>query len=102
MLNNTPVCNFGWKAPEFTLKGSGGKSFTMSEQLGGKGLLIAFICNHCPYVQAIVERLASDTQQLMDEGINVLGVMSNDYQQYQIDSPPNMKIFAGHFGLNFP
>ena len=78
MLLDTPICDFGWKAPEFTLQDPDGNSFTMSEQLGEKGLLIAFICNHCPYVQAIAERLAQDTEELKGDGINVLAVMSKN------------------------
>lgn len=102
MLLDTPICDFGWKAPDFTLKDPDGTSFTMSDHLGDKGLLIAFICNHCPYVQAVAERLAADTRTLMDEGINVLAVMSNDYRHVSIDSPANMKLFAQHFGFPFP
>jgi len=52
MLLDTPICDFGWKAPDFTLKDANGQIFTMSEHLGEKGLLIAFICNHCPYVRS--------------------------------------------------
>lgn len=62
MLLATPLCDFGWKAPDFTLKDPDGNAFTMSDHLGEKGLLIAFICNHCPYVKAITARLAHDTQ----------------------------------------
>lgn len=102
MLLDTPICDFGWKGPDFTLKDPDGASFTMSEHLGRKGLLIAFICNHCPYVQAVGERLAADTRRLMDEGINVLAVMSNDYHAVPTDSPANMKLFARHFGFPFP
>ena len=102
MLLDTPLCDFGWKAPDFTLKDPDGKSYTMTEQLGEKGLLIAFICNHCPYVKAITGRLAQDTQLLMDEGINVLAVMSNDYQDYAADSPENMKKFAQDHNFPFP
>lgn len=102
MLLDSPICNFGWKAPDFTLSDPDGNSFTMSAQLGQKGLLIAFICNHCPYVKAIAERFASDTRELMDEGINVLAVMSNDYRTYQADSPENMKRFAAQHGFAFP
>lgn len=102
MLLNPPNCDFGWKAPEFTLKDPDGNHFTMSDHLGQNGLLIAFICNHCPYVQAIGERFASDTAELMAEGINVLAVMSNDYNYVSTDSPPNMKRFAKHFGFQFP
>ncbi|WP_028863612.1 thioredoxin family protein [Psychromonas aquimarina] len=102
MLLDTPLCDFGWKAPEFTLKNADGESFTMSEQLGDKGLLIMFICNHCPYVQRIAQRLAKDTQLLTAEGINVLAVMSNDYLLVEQDSPENMKIFAKQYGFTFP
>jgi len=102
MLLDTPVCDFGWKAPEFTLKDPDGNSFAMSAYLGGKGLLIAFICNHCPYVQGIGARLAADARTLQDEGINVLSVMSNDYHSVPSDSPPNMKGFAKRFGFSFP
>jgi peroxiredoxin len=102
MLLDTPICNFGWKAPDFTLQDPDGSSFTLSEQLGENGLLIAFICNHCPYVQAIADRLATDTAELMEEGINVLAVMSNDYRNVPADSPANMKLFAERHGFTFP
>lgn len=102
MLLDTPICDFGWKAPDFTLKDPDGVSFRMSDHLGGKGLLIAFICNHCPYVQGIGERLAADTRVLLDEGINVLAVMSNDYRTVSTDSPANMKLFARRFDFPFP
>ncbi|MGB5326157.1 MAG: thioredoxin family protein [Pseudomonadales bacterium] len=102
MLLDTPVCDFGWKAPDFTLQDASGASFTMREQLGNKGLLIAFICNHCPYVQRIAGRLAADTKQLMDEGVAVLAIMSNGYENYAADSPANMQRFASQHGFLFP
>ena len=102
MLLDTPICDFGWKAPDFTLKDAHGKSYKMSDYLGGKGLLIAFICNHCPYVKRIAQRLAADTKLLMDEGINVLAIMSNDYEYVPEDSPENMKIFAQQHNFGFP
>lgn len=102
MLLNTPICEFGWKAPDFTLKDPDGNSFTMSEQLGEKGLLIAFICNHCPYVQAIAERLSEDTALLKAEGIETLAVMSNDYTYVPSDSPSQMKAFAKRYNFSFP
>lgn len=102
MLLDTPICEFGWKAPDFTLKDPDGNNFTMSDHLGEKGLLIVFICNHCPYVRAIAERLASDAQDLQEEGINVLAVMSNDYSYMEVDSPPNMKRFSDLHGFTFP
>ncbi|MEM7216026.1 MAG: thioredoxin family protein, partial [Pseudomonadota bacterium] len=102
MLLDTPVCDFGWKAPDFTLADPDGQSFKMSDYLGEKGLLIAFICNHCPYVQTIADRFAGDTAELIGEGINVLAVMSNDYTYVSDDSPENMKKFAQRHGFRFP
>jgi len=102
MLLDTPICDFGWKAPDFTLEDPDGTPFTMSDHLGEKGLLVAFICNHCPFVQTIGERLAEDTRLLKSEGINVLAVMSNDFRAVPVDSPENMKLFAEHFGFDFP
>ncbi len=102
MLLDTPICDFGWKAPNFTLKDPDGKSFTMTDHLGDKGLLVMFICNHCPYVQAIGDRLAKDTADLMSEGVNVLAVMSNDYRYVKFDSPPHMKKFKAKYGWKFP
>lgn len=102
MLLDTPICDFGWKAPDFTLKDFDGNQHSMSGTMGKNGLLIAFICNHCPYVQAIAERLATDTNELMENGIGVLAVMSNDYRSVPSDSPENMKRFANHFGFKFP
>ncbi|MDJ0615029.1 MAG: thioredoxin family protein [Rhizobiaceae bacterium] len=102
MLLDTPLCNFDWKAPDFTLSDPDGKTFTMSEHMGENGLLIAFICNHCPYVVAVAERFSRDAEELMAEGINVLAVMSNDYTYVPDDSPENMKRFAAHYGFRFP
>jgi len=102
MLLDTPICDFGWKAPNFTLADPDGRQYTMSDYLGDKALLITFICNHCPYVQAIADRLATDAKILQDEGIDVLAIMSNDYRYVQTDSPPYMKQFAQHHGFTFP
>lgn len=102
MLLDTPLCDYGWKAPDFTLKDPDGNSYTLSEQLGDKGLLIAFICNHCPYVQAIAERFSRDACELQANGINVLAIMSNDYSRVEIDSPPFMRRFARLHGFTFP
>ena len=102
MLLDTPICDFGWKALDFTLKDPDGNAYTMSDHLGDKGLLITFICNHCPYVQAVGERLAADARTLMDEGIGVLAVMSNDYRHVPSDGPAYMKQFAAHYGFPFP
>ena len=101
MLLDTPVCDFGWNAPDFTLEDPNGTSFTMSQNLGEKGLMVAFICNHCPYVKAIGSRLAQDAKTLMEDGIGFVAVMSNDYKYVPDDSPENMKKFAETYGFPF-
>ena len=102
MLLDTPLCDFGWKAPAFTLADPDGNKYSLADQLGDKGLLIAFICNHCPYVKAIADRLTSDAKELQQQGINVLAVMSNNYQYVPEDNPANMKKFAAQHGFTFP
>lgn len=102
MLLDTPVCDFGWQAPDFTLSDPEGVAHRMRDHLGQKGLLIAFICNHCPYVQRIADRFAADTAELMGQGIGVLAVMSNDYRSVRSDSPPEMTRFAAQHGFAFP
>lgn len=101
-LLDTPICDFGWQAPDFTLKDTHGNSHRMQDYLGEKGLLIMFICNHCPYVKRIADRLSADMKTLQAEGINVLAVMSNDYKNYSEDSPENMLRFAKQHAFNFP
>ncbi|TKB48422.1 thioredoxin family protein [Ferrimonas sediminicola] len=101
MLLDTPICDFGWIAPDFTLSDPHGIPFTLSEQLGCKGLLVIFLCNHCPYVQRIASRLAQDAHQLMGEGISVVAVMSNDYREYPEDAPDRMVAFARQHDFPF-
>lgn len=102
MLLDTPICDFGWQAPDFVLQDPNGHSYEMRDHLGPKGLLIAFICNHCPYVQRIADRLAEDTSELITDGLGVLAVMSNDYRDYPADNPQNMLRFAEQHGFEFP
>jgi peroxiredoxin len=102
MLLDTPICEFGWQVPNFTLHDTDGKSYTMQEEMGKKGLVIVFICNHCPYVQRIAHHLAEDAICLKQEEVTTLAIMSNDYTQYQEDSPENMKQFALDHGFCFP
>jgi len=101
-LLDTPLCDFGWQAPDFELPDPDGKLYKMRDEMGENGLLIAFICNHCPYVKAIADRLSQDAKVLQSEGIHVLAVMSNDYQSYPDDSPDNMKLFAKAHQFSFP
>ncbi|MEP1965077.1 thioredoxin family protein [Tateyamaria sp.] len=102
MLKGTPVVDLGWIAPAFTLNDFDGVAHSMSDHLTDRGLLIAFICNHCPYVKAIADRLASDTQTLLNEGIGVLAVMSNDYDAYPADAPDQMRVFSNAHSFSFP
>ncbi|MEM8833030.1 MAG: thioredoxin family protein [Pseudomonadota bacterium] len=103
MLLDTPVCDFGWKAPSFSLKDpDDGKEFSFDDVMGEKGLLVAFICNHCPYVQRIIDPLVSDLKTLQGEGVGVVAIMSNNYETHPDDSPENMKLFAQQHGFTFP
>lgn len=102
MLLDTPICDFGWKAPSFELPDPDGINYAYDDLMGKKGLLVIFMCNHCPYVHAIIDRLASDAKKLQSEGINVVGIMSNDYKDYPADSPENMKKFAKEHNMTFP
>lgn len=102
MLLNTPVCDFGRPAPDFSLQTPGGETHSRDSVIGPNGLLIAFICNHCPYVIAVIERLAADIAALQAEGIGVACIMSNDWAAYPADSPDNMARFAQAHGLTAP
>ncbi|MCP3849705.1 MAG: thioredoxin family protein [Gammaproteobacteria bacterium] len=98
----TPVCEFNKEAFDFTLPDVNGKLWSLKECCGDNGLLIMFICNHCPYVKAILERLIRDTNELKTLGINSVAIMSNDPTQYEEDSPENMKKIAQEQGFSFP
>ena len=98
----TPVCDFGQPAIDFALPGVDGKTWSLADCAGEKGLLVMFICNHCPYVKAIRDRIVRDTRELRDLGINAVAIMSNDPTQYEEDSFNNMKRIAEEFGFPFP
>jgi peroxiredoxin len=97
-----PVCDFGWKAREFDLPGVDGKRHTLESAMGKNGLLVMFICNHCPYVKAIRERIIRDARELQGYGINTIAIMSNDPADYPEDSFDNMKKVAEEFAYPFP
>lgn len=99
---NPPVCDFGWKAPDFKLLGVDGKYWTLDDIRGPNGTLVMFICNHCPYVKAIRERLASDLLELKGLGVNAIAISSNDTVNYPDDSYENMQIMAKEFNFSFP
>ncbi len=98
----TPVCDFGWKAPEFDLMGVDGKRHTLADAMGERGLLVMFICNHCPYVKAIRPRLVADLKALKALGVNAIGIMSNDPTDYPEDGLEHMREVAQEFDFPFP
>jgi len=98
----TPVCEFDLAAPEFSLPGVDGKTWTLQDCKGEKGLLIMFICNHCPYVKAVLERMVRDTRELLGQGINSVAIMSNDPSLYEEDSFENMQKIAAEYDFPFP
>ena len=102
MLVNTPLCNFGLKAPDFKLPSHDKKSYSRDGLSGNKGLLIAFICNHCPYVKAIIKNFVSDAKKLQTIGIQTAAIMPNDYISYPADSPEKMNEFATQHSFGFP
>ena len=93
-LTKTPVCDFGKKAKDFKLKSINNKIITLNDIKGEKATLIMFICNHCPYVKAIIKDLAKDCNELKNDGINSVAIMSNDTKNYPEDSFDNMIKFA--------
>ena len=98
----TPVCDFGAPAPVFRLPGTDGKTYTLNELRGPNGLLVMFICNHCPYVQAVRERIVRDVQELKTLGVNAVAISSNDAADYPEDSFDNMKQIAVQWRLPMP
>ncbi len=98
----TPVCEFGAPAIDFALPGVDGKVWTLEDCRGERGLLVMFICNHCPYVKAILGRLVRDTRDLRDLGVNAVAIMSNDPHQYEEDSFENMQKVAQENNFSFP
>ena len=101
-LSAASICNFGWRARDFKLKGVDGKTYTLADVRGRKGTLIVFICNHCPYVRAVIERLVTEANALKDIGIGTIAIMPNDTKSYPEDSFDNMKQFAQELKFAFP
>ena len=98
----TPVCDFDLDAVDFSLPGIDGKTWSLKDCAGEKGLLVMFICNHCPYVKAIRERIVRDTAELKAMGLNSVAIMSNDPTQYEEDSFENMQKIAEQYDFSFP
>tara|TARA_Y100001970_G_scaffold283599_1_gene399142 strand:- start:3154 stop:3708 length:555 start_codon:yes stop_codon:yes gene_type:complete len=102
VLTKTPICNFGEKAQSFKLKGTDGKIHKLEDHIGKKGILIMFICNHCPYVKAVIEDIVNDCKDLEKDGLKSIAIMSNDTKNYPEDSFEKMILFSKKYSFNFP
>jgi len=89
-------------APNFALPGIDGRTWTLADVAGSNGVLVMFICNHCPYVKAVVDRIVREVRALREIGIGAVAINSNDPVAYPEDSFDNMKLFARHHGFDFP
>lgn len=99
---HTPICEFGAPAPDFNLPDTVGRMWSRASCLGPRGLLVMFICNHCPYVQAINRKLVRDTRALMKLGIGCVAIMPNDIKAYPEDDLQHMHVMAEKQGYPFP
>jgi len=101
-LTKTPICDFGKKADNFELKSIDNKIISLNDAKGENGTLIMFICNHCPYVLAVINNVVEDCKELENEGIKSIAIMSNDPSRYEEDSFDNMIKFSKNNDFNFP
>ena len=97
-----PVCDFDWLAPDFNLMGVDQKKYNLDSVKGKNGTLIMFICNHCPYVLAVLDRIIRDSKDLIDQGIGVAAISSNDVETYPEDSFENMIKLSSENSFPFP
>ena len=102
VLSTANICAFGWKARDFALKGVDGKTYSLADVRGPNGTLVVFICNHCPYVKASIDRIVAEAKALGEIGIGTIAIMPNDTEPIQEDSFDNMKAFATKHGFTFP
>jgi len=98
----TPVCDFDWQALDFDLPGTDGRRHTLASARGPRGLLVMFICNHCPYVKAVIHRIVRDARELAALGVGSIAIMSNDPQEYAEDSWAQMVSVARELEFPFP
>ncbi len=101
-LTKTPICDFGKKADYFELKSIDNKIISLNDVIGENGTLIMFICNHCPYVLAVIKNVVEDCKELEIDGIKSIAIMSNDPKRYEEDSFDNMIKFSKNHNFNFP
>ena len=99
---STPNCDVGWKAVDFRLDGTDGKTYTLADCAGERGTLVMFLCNHCPFVKAVIDRIVRDVDEIARHGIGAVAIMPNDTEAYPADSFENMTRFAAEHGFGFP
>ncbi len=97
-----PVCDFGAPIRDFSLPGTDGKVWTLDDVKGPNGTLVMFICNHCPYVMAVIDRIVRDAKELQALGIGVVAISANDVEAYPQDAPEHMVTLAEKHGFTFP
>lgn len=102
MATQTPICDFGWTAPDFRLPATDGRTLSYADVAGPRGALIMFICNHCPYVKAVIDRIVRDARDLGALGVGVAAICANDADAYPDDSFENMRAMAEARGFPFP
>ena len=98
----TPICNFGEKAKDFNLLSIDNENISLNDVKGKNGTLIMFICNHCPYVKAVIKEIVEDVKHLENLGIKAAAIMSNDVKNYPDDSFENMMSFSNIHDFTFP
>jgi len=101
-MATAPICDFGWKAPAFDLPATDGRRYSLPNIAGPNGSLVMFICNHCPYVKAVIDRIVRDCAELRGQGIGSVAICSNDPASYPEDSFENMKRVAQDLRFPFP
>jgi peroxiredoxin len=102
MAAQAPHAELGWKAPPFTLPATDGKSYSLADLKGARGTVVMFICNHCPYVVAMIDRAVADARELAKLGVATVAICSNDAVSHPEDSFENMRAFAKAHAFPFP
>ena len=97
-----PVCNFGWPAPDFALPATSGETLSLADISGANGTLVMFICNHCPYVLSVLDRIIRDARDLKALGIGVAAISANDVVAYPQDSFEKYGQTGKQAGFSFP
>jgi peroxiredoxin len=101
MAATPPICDFGAKAPDFELPATDGRRYRLADLKGPKGTVVVFMCNHCPYVKAVIDRLIRDAKDLAALGVNTVAISSNDAASYPADGFDHMRRWAEEKGFPF-